>query len=80
LGDKTLFRVYRPDYPFPEKGNIMTKEQLESNTFTKYAAGLMQEDELKKLEDWLKKNPQFKPTLAIIKQQVSAMMQPQLIH
>ncbi|MFM2255675.1 MAG: hypothetical protein RLZZ47_1164, partial [Bacteroidota bacterium] len=23
----------------------MTKEQLESNTFTKYAAGLMQEEE-----------------------------------
>ena len=55
----------------------MTKEQLESNTFTKYAAGLMKEEELRKLEEWLKKNPQFKPTLAIIKQQVSAMMQPQ---
>ena len=58
----------------------MTKEQLESNTFTKYAAGLMKEEELGKLEEWLKKIPQFKPTLAIIKQQVSAMMQPQLTH
>ena len=58
----------------------MTKEQLESNTFTKYAAGLMKEEELRTLEEWLKKNPQFKPTLAIIKQQVSAMMQPQLTH
>lgn|GEM_PF-229744 len=80
MGVAKGFGVYRPDYPFPEKGNVMTKEQLESNIFTKYAAGLMQEDELKKLEDWLKKNPQFKPTLAIIKQQVSAMMQPQLMH
>lgn len=60
-------------------GKIMTKEQLESNTFTKYAAGLMQDEELRKLEEWLKKNPQFKPTLAIIKQQVSAMM-PKLNH
>ena len=60
-------------------GKILTKEQLESNTFTKYAAGLMHDEELRKLEDWLKKNPQFKPTLAIIKQQVSAMM-PQLNH
>lgn len=58
----------------------MTKEQLESNSFTKYAAGLMQDDELQKLEDWLKRNPQFKTTLAIIKQQVSAIMQPQLAH
>ena len=58
----------------------MTKEQLESNTFTKYAAGLMQEEELRKLEEWLKKNPQLKPTLTIIKQQESAMMQPQLTH
>jgi hypothetical protein len=40
----------------------MTKEQLESNTFTKYAAGLMHDEELRKLEEWLKKNPQFKPT------------------
>lgn len=62
------------------KVKAMTKEQLESNTFTKYAAGLMKDDELRKLEDWLKKNPQFKPTLAIIKQQVSAMLQPQLNH
>ncbi|MEY4465068.1 MAG: hypothetical protein RLZZ465_698 [Bacteroidota bacterium] len=80
MGVKERFGVYRPDHPFPEKGKLMTKEQLESNTFTKYAAGLMQDEELKKLEDWLKKNPQFKPTLAIIKQQVSAMMQPQLMH
>lgn len=80
MGVKKSFGVYRPDHPFPEKGKLMTKEQLESNTFTKYAAGLMQDEELKKLEDWLKKNPQFKPTLAIIKQQVSAMMQPQLMH
>ena len=57
----------------------MTKEQMESNIFTKYAAGLMHDEELRKLEEWLKKNPQFKPTLAIIKQQVSAMM-PQLNH
>jgi hypothetical protein len=57
----------------------MTKEQLESNTFTKYAAGLMHDEELRKLEGWLKKNPQFKPTLAIIKQQVSALMS-QLNH
>jgi hypothetical protein len=72
--------VFIDQLPLSGKRQTMTKEQLESNTFTKYAAGLMQEEELKKLEEWLKKNPQFKPTLAIIKQQVSAMMQPQLMH
>jgi len=72
--------VFIGQLPLSGKRQTMTKEQLESNTFTKYAAGLMQEEELKKLEEWLKKNPQFKPTLAIIKQQVSAMMQPQLMH
>jgi hypothetical protein len=72
--------VFIDQLPLSGKRQTMTKEQLESNTFTKYAAGLMQEEELKKLEEWLKKNPQFKPTLAIIKQQVSAMMQPQLVH
>jgi hypothetical protein len=43
----------------------MTKEQLESNTFTKYAAGLMQDEELRKLEEWLKKKimqPSLSPT------------------
>ena len=44
----------------------MTKEQLESNTFTKYAAGLMHDEELRKLEEWLKKNPQFKPSKPLI--------------
>ncbi|MFN5890789.1 MAG: hypothetical protein ACK448_10360 [Bacteroidota bacterium] len=53
------------------------KEQLESNLLTKYAAGLMSADELKKLEEWLKKNPQYMPTLAVIQKQVSAMLQPQ---
>ena len=49
------------------------KEQLESNILTKYAAGLMEADELRKLEDWLKQNPQFKTTLALIQQNVRAM-------
>ncbi len=52
------------------------KEQLESNLLTKYAAGLMTPEELRKLEEWLKKNPQYMPTLAIIQKQVSAMLQP----
>ncbi len=52
------------------------KEQLESNLLTKYAAGLMTPEELRKLEEWLKKNPQYVPTLAIIQKQVSAMLQP----
>jgi hypothetical protein len=49
------------------------KEQLESNAFTKYAAGLMDKEELTKLENWLKENPQFMNTLAFIQQQVNAM-------
>lgn len=50
------------------------KEQLESNLITKYAAGLMSEVEMKKMEDWLKKNPQYLSTVAIIKQRVDAMV------
>jgi GrpB-like predicted nucleotidyltransferase (UPF0157 family) len=49
------------------------KEQLESNVLTKYAAGLMEADELRILEDWLKQNPQFMNTLAFVQQQVKAM-------
>lgn len=49
------------------------KEQLESNAFTKYAAGLMDKEELTKLENWLKENPQFMNTLAFIQQQVNSM-------
>ncbi len=49
------------------------KEQLESNILTKYAAGLMSSEELKGLEDWLRKNPQYQITLAVIKQRVDAM-------
>ena len=49
------------------------KEQLESNAFTKYAAGLMDKEELIKLENWLKENPQFMNTLAFIQQQVKSM-------
>ena len=49
------------------------KEQLESNVITKYAAGLMSKEESRKLEDWLKQNPQFMNTVAIIQQQVKAM-------
>jgi len=44
------------------------KEQLESNLITKYAAGLMSNDELKHVEEWSKKNPQYNVTVAIIKQ------------
>jgi hypothetical protein len=43
--------VFIGQLPLSGKRQTMTKEQLESNTFTKYAAGLMQEEELKKLED-----------------------------
>lgn len=50
------------------------KEQLESNLLTKYAAGLMSTDELRSLEDWLKKNPQYRMTVAVIKQRVDAMV------
>ena len=49
------------------------KEQLESNILTKYAAGLMEAEELRKLEEWLKQNPQFRTTLALITQNVQAM-------
>jgi GrpB-like predicted nucleotidyltransferase (UPF0157 family) len=49
------------------------KEQLESNILTKYAAGLMSSEELRSLEDWLRKNPQYQMTLAVIKQRVDAM-------
>jgi GrpB-like predicted nucleotidyltransferase (UPF0157 family) len=49
------------------------KEQLESNILTKYAAGLMTSEELRSLEDWLRKNPQYQITLAVIKQRVDAM-------
>jgi anti-sigma-K factor RskA len=56
------------------------KEQLESNILTKYAAGLMEAEELRKLEDWLKQNPQFRTTLALIQQNVRAMnMQVQFV-
>jgi anti-sigma factor RsiW len=50
------------------------KEQLEANLITKYAAGLMSHEEMKHLEDWLKKNPQYNVTVAIIKQQVDALV------
>ncbi|MEK0421148.1 MAG: hypothetical protein EBV15_05310 [Bacteroidetes bacterium] len=50
------------------------KEQLESNLITKYAAGLMSREEMKHLEEWLKKNPQYNVTVAIIKQQVDALV------
>jgi len=46
---------------------------LESNILTKYAAGLMEAEELRKLEEWLKQNPQFRTTLALITQNVQAM-------
>ncbi|MBS3913225.1 MAG: hypothetical protein KG003_01910 [Bacteroidetes bacterium] len=50
------------------------REQLESNLLTKYAAGLMTSEELRNLEDWLRKNPQYRMTLAVIKQRVDAMV------
>jgi anti-sigma factor RsiW len=50
------------------------KEQLESNVITKYAAGLMSGEELRALEDWLKKNPQYSVTVALIKQRVDALV------
>lgn len=50
------------------------KEHLESNLITKYAAGLMNHDEAKSMEDWLRKNPQYQLTVAMIKQRVDAMM------
>ena len=50
------------------------KEQLESNLLTKYAAGLMTSDELRNLEDWLRKNPQYRSTLAVVKQRVDALV------
>lgn len=53
--------------------NTPMKEQLESNILTKYAAGLMEAEELSMLEDWLKQNPQFRTTLALIQQNVMAM-------
>lgn len=49
------------------------KEQLESNVITKYAAGLMEQDERNQWEKWLKDNPQFSTTVALIQQQVQAM-------
>lgn len=50
------------------------KEQLESNLLTKYAAGLMNNEELRHLEEWLKQNPQYQMTLALIKQRVDAIV------
>jgi anti-sigma factor RsiW len=50
------------------------KEQLESNLITKYAAGLMSSEEMIHLEEWLRKNPQYNITVAIIKQQVDALV------
>jgi anti-sigma factor RsiW len=50
------------------------KEQLESNLITKYAAGLMTGEEIRVLEEWLKKNPQFSVTVAVIKQRVDALV------
>lgn len=50
------------------------KEQLESNLITKYAAGLMTREEMRSLEEWLRKNPQYNVTVAIIKQQVDALV------
>ena len=47
---------------------------MESNLLTKYAAGLMNGEELRTLEDWLRKNPQYRMTLALIKQRVDAMV------
>lgn len=50
------------------------KEQLESNLITKYVAGLMSREEMRSLEEWLRKNPQYNVTVAIIKQQVDALV------
>ena len=51
------------------------KEQLESNLITKFAAGLMERDEEKIMQEWLQQNPQFVSTVALIQQQVEAMNQ-----
>jgi hypothetical protein len=41
----------------------------------------MEAEELSKLEDWLKQNPQFRTTLALIQQNVMAMtMQMNLVR
>lgn len=53
---------------------VYMKEQLESNLLTKYAAGLMSNEELRNLEEWLRNNPQYRMTLAVIKQRVDAMV------
>jgi GrpB-like predicted nucleotidyltransferase (UPF0157 family) len=50
------------------------KEQLEANVITKYAAGLMNMEEASRMEDWLRKNPQFRMTVALIKQRVDALV------
>jgi anti-sigma factor RsiW len=50
------------------------KEQLESNLLTKYAAGLMSNEETRSIENWLKQNPQYQMTLALIKRQVDALV------
>ena len=52
--------------------NTPMKEQLESNILTKYAAGLMEAEELSKLEDWLKQNPQFVKFLVTVNVPTSA--------
>lgn len=72
IGNRLLYSLAR---------NTPMKEQLESNILTKYAAGLMEAEELSKLEDWLKQNPQFRTTLALIQQNVMAMtMQMNLVR
>lgn len=67
MGDVLIFAVIES-----VNRNFM-KEQLESNALTKYAAGLMEAEELRILEEWLKENPQYLNTLALIQQQVRAM-------
>lgn len=75
-----IFHFFSNSFGGCTPGNCITltsitlmKEQLESNILTKYAAGLMEAEELRKLEDWLKQNPQFRTTLALIQQNVRAM-------
>jgi len=67
------FGGYTPGNCITLTSITLMKEQLESNILTKYAAGLMEAEELRKLEDWLKQNPQFRTTLALIQQNVRAM-------
>ncbi len=75
MGDTSNLRVIKNE----NTCLIIMKEQLESNVITKYAAGLMSKEESRKLEDWLKQNPQFMNTVAIIQQQVRAMSSDNLV-